>query len=182
MVSRSCIKLIELYFEKVEGIEVVKVFFGEVILRFDPDVITDEMMDDHFAEMGFGIVDDPDTVIVEKIKIASIELIHFANNSNSLIRNSDYISERVQLPYEKISKVFSKVTGHTLEKYIILLKIEKSKEMMLNAEVTLSEIAYTLGYSSVQYLSNQFKKVTGYTVSQFKDLEKPERIPLEHII
>lgn len=182
MVSRSCIKLIELYFEKIEEIEVLKVYFGEVLLRYDANSISNEMIDEHFAEMGFGIVDDPDTVIVEKIKIASIELIHFANNSNSLIRNSDYISERVQLPYEKISKVFSKVTGHTLEKYIILLKIEKAKEMMMNGEVTLSEIAYLLGYSSVQYLSNQFKKVTGYTVSQFKEFKSPERIPLEHII
>lgn len=182
MVSKSCIKLIELYFEKVEDIEVVKVFFGKVILDFDPSIISDEVINNHFGEMGFSIVDDPDIVIVERVKVASIELIYFANNTNSLIRNSDYISERVQLPYEKISKVFSKVTGHTLEKYIILLKIEKSKEMMLDNKMTLSEIAYTLGYSSVQYLSNQFKKTTGYTVSEFKSLKNPTRIALEHII
>ncbi len=103
--------------------------------------------------------------------MAAIELIYFSNNANSLIRNSDYISERVQQPYSKISRVFSYVTATTLEKYLILLKIEKTKELLIHNELSLSEIAYQLGYSSVQYLSNQFKKITGFTVSQYRDLE-----------
>jgi len=101
---------------------------------------------------------------------------------SSLIRNSDYISDRVQVPNDKLSKVFSLVTNITLEKYLILLKIERAKELILNSEYTLSEISYMLGYSSVQYLSNQFKKTTGFTVSQYKNGAPVERIPLENIL
>ena len=128
------------------------------------------------------MINDPEIEIVERVKVAAIELIYYANNTNSLIRNSDYISERVQLPYDKISKVFSKVTNTTLEKYIILLKIEKAKELLFKNDYTLSEIAYMLGYSSVHYLSNQFKKVTGFSVSQYKSLDEPHRIPLENLL
>ena len=155
---------------------------GEVLLSYDPGKTTANEINGYFTQLGFNVINDPDIIITEKIKTAAIELILFANNTNSLIRNSDYISERVQLPYDKVSKIFSKVTNTTLEKYIILLKIEKAKELISNNEITLSEISYTLGYSSVQYLSNQFKKTTGYTVSQYKELPRQERIPLENLI
>ena len=182
MISKSCIRLIELYFRNVEFVSIKKIFLGEVVMSFSPDKITEADIIKHFNQLGFAVVSDPDIVITEKIKVAAIELIHFANNTNSLIRNSDYISERVQLPYDRISKVFSKVTNTTLEKYIILLKIEKAKELITNNEFSLSEIAFTLGYSSVQYLSNQFKKTTGYTVSQYKELPQQERTPLENLV
>ncbi|MDB5225939.1 MAG: AraC family transcriptional regulator [Bacteroidota bacterium] len=182
MISKSCIRLIELYFNTVEFVHIKKIFLGEVILSYAPGKISEADIIKHFTQLGFTVVSDPDIVITEKIKVAAIELIHFANNTNSLIRNSDYISERVQLPYDRISKVFSKVTNTTLEKYIILLKIEKAKEMITNNEFSLSEIAFTLGYSSVQYLSNQFKKTTGYTVSQYKEQPKQDRVPLENLI
>lgn len=182
MSSKSCIKLIELYFGNKEEIQIKKVFLGEATLLYNQEKITEPEIIQQFVQLGFNVINDPDIVITEKIKVAAIELIHFANNTNSLIRNSDYISERVQLPYDKISKIFSKVTNTTLEKYIILLKIEKAKELIINNEITLSEISYTLGYSSVQYLSNQFKKTTGYTVSQYKDLPNHDRIPLENLI
>ncbi len=182
MLSNSCIKLAEMYFNHVDGVEVVKVKLGEVILRFDPVKITRSEIENGFVEIGFRSISDPNVALVEQIKVAAIELIHKANNVNSLIRNSDYISDRVQVPYDKLSKVFSSVTGTTLEKYIILLKIERAKQLILKDEFSLSEIAYMLGYSSVQYLSNQFKKITGYTVSQYKNGAPVERIPLEQII
>ena len=182
MTSKSCIKLIELFFTGKEGIWVKKVFLGEATLLYDPTVVSDHQIVQYFSHLGFNVINDPDVEIVEKTKVAAIELIYYANNVNSLIRNSDYISERVQLPYEKISKLFSKVTGSTLEKYIILLKIEKTKELLHKNDFTLSEISYMLGYSSVHYLSNQFKKITGYTVSQFKDLGQQDRIPLENLL
>ena len=115
MVSKSCIKLVELYFEKVEGVEVQRASLGEVTVSYDPNIISEAELGKHFFQLGFMVIDDPEASVVEKIKIAAVELIHYANNTNSLIRNSDYISERVQLPYDKISKVFSKVTNTTLE-------------------------------------------------------------------
>jgi AraC-like DNA-binding protein len=103
-------------------------------------------------------------------------------NINSLIRNSDYISDKLQMPYDKLSRIFSKTTGTTLEKYLIVLKIEKVKELLERDEFTLSEIAYMLGYSSVQYLSNQFRKVSGHTVSEYKQSPESKRIPLEDLL
>ncbi len=182
MVSKSCIKLIELYFGRIDEIRIKKVFLGRVILEYDETRTDTINIENHFKEIGFLVLVNPDVILVEQIKIAAIELIYFSNNANSLIRNSDYISERVQQPYSKISRAFSYVTGITLEKYLILLKIEKTKELLKNEELSLSEIAYQLGYSSVQYLSSQFKKITNYTVSQYKDMEDKPRIPLENLI
>jgi AraC family transcriptional regulator len=182
MVSRSCIKLVEVYFKTIEGVEVQKVFLGKVFLQIDSALISQKELKNHFKQIGFEIIEDPDVILSEKIKTAAIELIMFSNNNNSIIRNSDYISDRVQEPYEKISKVFSKISGITLEKYIILLKIEKAKELVLEGSLTFSEISYQLDYSSVQYLSRQFKQITGYTFSEFKTLENPTRITLDELI
>jgi AraC-like DNA-binding protein len=182
MLSKSCVKLVSLYFDNLENVEVKKVRLGEVLLSYNPEAINSFEIEKKFSELGFTVVTDENESLVENIKVAAIELIHHANNMSSLIRNSDYISDRVQVPYDKLSKVFSSVTGTTLEKYLILLKIERAKELILNSEYTLSEISYMLGYSSVQYLSNQFKKTTGFTVSQYKNGAPVERIPLENIL
>ncbi len=182
MLSRSCVKLVELYFKEMDGVEIKKVRLGEVVLSRNPSKVTSADVEKGFMELGFTPIIDENEALVENIKVAAIELIHHANNMSSLIRNSDYISDRVQVPYDKLSKIFSAVTNTTLEKYIILLKIERAKELIANSEFTLSEISYMLGYSSVQYLSNQFRKVTGYTVSQFKNGAPVERVPLENIL
>lgn len=182
MLSYSCIKLIEMVFAQKDSVKLLSIVLGEVTVQFDNQIISRNQIVDVFKELNFDIVRDPDVEIVEKTKIAAIEIIHMSFNANSLIRNSEYISDKLQLPYDKISKVFSQVTGSTLEKYIILLKIEKAKEMIVNNEYNLSEIAYMLGYSSVHYLSNQFKKTTGVTVSQFKDNPSAYRKKLEELV
>lgn len=182
MLSYSCIKLIEMVFAQKESVKLLSIVLGEVTVQFDNQIISRNKIVDVFKDLNFDIVRDPDVEIVEKTKIAAIEIIHMSFNANSLIRNSEYISDKLQLPYDKISKVFSQVTGSTLEKYIILLKIEKAKEMIVNNEYNLSEISYMLGYSSVHYLSNQFKKTTGVTVSQFKDNPSAYRKKLEELV
>jgi len=90
---------------------------------------------------------------------------------NAMIRNSDYLVERFGLSYPYLSALFSKHEGTTLEKFIISLKIEKVKELIEEEDLTLSEIAYMMGYSSVQYLSTQFRAVTGVSVTDFKNSE-----------
>ena len=182
MVGKSCIRLIEVYFKNVPEIEVKRVELGFVELQYEPKKITPKQIESHIKEIGFGILKDQDEQLVEEIKIAAIELIHYAYNTNSLIRNSDYLSDKLCLPYTKLSKVFSEKTNSTLEKYLILLKIEKVKELLVNEDYTLSEIAYMLGYSSVHYLSNQFKKITGVTVSDFKKDPAAYRIPLDELL
>ncbi len=182
MFSNSCIKLIQLFCKNNEGVKVERVVLGEVKMTFDDAIINEDKIASCLKEIGFEIIVDPNVEIVEKIKIAAIELIYMAFNTNSLIRNSDYISEKLQLPYDKISRVFSQVTGVKLEKYIILLKLEKAKEMLCRNEYTVSEIAFLMDYSSVQYFSNQFKKHIGVTISKYKESPEMYRKSLESLI
>ena len=121
---------------------------------------------------GFALAHNREERIVEEIKVAVIELIHHLNNVDSIVRKSDYIVEKLGLSYQYLSKVFSEHEHQTLEKYVILQKIERIKNLIDNEEFTLSEIAYLMDYSSVQYLSNQFKTITGMTVSQYKERDR----------
>lgn len=133
-------------------------------------------------ETGLGVAMDPHDQLVERVKVAAIELFYHGNNANSLIRNSDHLSERTGVPYHQLSRTFSDRTGTTLERYIILLKVERVKELMTYGDLTLSEISYQMGYSSVQYLSNQFKQVTGVTPSEFKEGKGGQRIALDELL
>ncbi len=181
LISKAGVRLIEIHLQSLEGIDPHFVHLGEVALYYDPAKYNDNDVYGIFQKLGFDIIDDAEDEIIERIRIAAIELIHYANNTNSLIRNSDYISERLQMSYDKLSRVFSKKCGKTLETYLIELKIEKAKELIASDKYSLSEISYMLEYSSVQYLSNQFKKVTGATVSQFKEDPAKYRKAIEDI-
>jgi len=163
MLCTCCKRLLELVFEK-EQIPFLKVELGKVIFPSEVDIdYTTELI----QQNGLQVIADKNLILVEQIKIAVIELIHYANNSNSIIRNSDYLVAKTGISYPRLSSIFSQYEGITLEKFIIQHKIEKTKELLQEDEMTLSEIAYQMGYSSVQYLSNQFKKITGMTVSEW---------------
>jgi len=164
MLCKCCKRLLELVFEK-EQIPYLKIELGKVYLHTDSDI---DAITKLIQQNGLQLIEDKDLKLVEQIKIAVIELIHYANNSNSIIRNSDYLVEKTGISYPQLSSVFSQYEGMTLEKFIIQHKIEKTKELLQEEEMTLSEIAYQMGYSSVQYLSNQFKKTTGMTVSEWR--------------
>lgn len=182
MLAKSCVMLIESELQKIIGIQELKVRMGEVSLKFAPDIITQIAIERKLTDLGFQPVYDNDAYVAEQIKIAAIELIFLSNNVSSLVRNSDYISDKLQLPYEKLSRIFSKTHHTTLEKYLIVLKVERIKELLQNNAFTLSEISFMMGYSSVQYLSNQFKKVTGITVSEYKHKALLDRVPLEDLL
>ena len=117
---------------------------------------------------GFEVIENKDLIVVEKIKSSMIKLIFYGNNTNSILRNSDFLSQTLNLPYSTLSKLFHKYQGVTLEKYIIQIKIEKVKELIGYNELSLSEIAYMMGYSSVAHLSKQFKTITGFGVQDYK--------------
>ena len=182
MLGKSCIRLIELSFSLLNDVKIQQILIGEVTLSFNEKEIPEKKIIEQFKVLGFELLQDVDNILVEKIKQAAVELIFYSYNSNSLIRNSDYISQKMQLPYDKLSKVFKKNTKTTLEKYIILLKIEKAKEMLTHGEFSVSEISFMLGYSSVHYLSNQFKKTTGVTISEYKKIPTKYRIALEDLV
>lgn len=179
MNSSCCIRLVKMVLTGA-GAVVKSVKLGEAEFLYDPLSHTEQYFTGLLASEGFEQIFSREEQLVERTKTAVIELIHRAGNVNSLIRNSDYLVERLGLSYTYLSALFSRYEHITLEKFIILHKIEKVKELLDYNEYTLSEIALQLGYSSVQYLSNQFRQVTGYSVSDYKRSEG-QRIPLEQI-
>lgn len=182
MVSMRCIRAVRNELTRLGAKELERTTLGRAVFEFDPNKTNLNEIKQAIKNQGFDLLADRDEQLVEQVKVAAIELVYMGNNANSIIRNSDYISDKIGQPYSLLSKLFSEKTGTTLEKYIILLKIEKVKELLSYNELTLSEISYQMGYSSVQYLSNQFKQVTGYTVSEYKNKGIKDRKPLEKLL
>lgn len=166
MSCHCCIRLVKRLLEDNRVI-VNDVVMGEVKISYDPDLVDFAVITTLIEKEGFELIKDKDEQLAEQIRNAVIDLVHYST-FNAMVRNSDYLVEKFNLSYQYISTLFSKQQNITLEKFIILQKIEKVKELIHYGELTLSEIAYMMGYSSVQYLSTQFKNVTGISVSEFK--------------
>ncbi len=179
MVCDRCIKVVKEEFEKL-GLKVLDIKLGEVIVDGSFDQLPVERIKAVLEENGFYLIEDRKAKIIEKIKLTVLGLVRSDDVEQSLEENySDIIVEKVGMDYHYLSTLFSSVENITIEHYVILQKIERAKELLRYGELTLSEIAYKLGYSSVQHLSNQFKKVTGMTASQFKNITDNIRKPLD---
>jgi len=122
--------------------------------------------------LGFELLDDKKSQLIDKIKTAVIELVH-QQETLEKTRLSDYLKRQVNYDYNHISHLFSSIEGITVEQYFIQQKIEKAKELLVYDELSTTEIAYKLGYSSLAHLSGQFKKITGMPPSEFKKLKNP---------
>lgn len=179
--TNSGVKLLQLVLSNMAGVEINYIKLGEISVYYDKLATTQQIIENKINELEFFIIRDETFIVIEKVKIACIELIYMANNVDSLIKKSNYLSEKLGLSYVKISKIFNETQPYTLENYIILLKIESVKNMIRTNDYSLSEISYMMNYSSVFYLSNQFKKITGYTVSDFKKNKDLPIKPLEEI-
>lgn len=166
MVCDCCIRVIEMELNKL-AVKVIKIKLGEAEISFNPAKISINDIEKKLNENGFAILINKDKLLIEEIKRAVIDLVHHST-FNAMVRNSDYIVGKFGRTYPYLSSLFSKYEGIMLEKYIILQKIEKVKLLIHEDELTLSEIAFMMGYSSVQYLSTQFKSITGISVSEFK--------------
>jgi AraC family transcriptional regulator len=181
MVCARCIKVVKEELEKL-GLNVENVILGEAVVSSRAE-IDENKIRDVLEQNGFELIDDKQAKIIEKIKVIVIELIQNQSEDKLTGTNfSDYISEKVDKSYQYISSLFSSHEGVTLETYIINQKIEKVKELLIYNELSLTEISYRLGYSSVQHLSSQFKKITGLTPSEFKQLREKNRKPLDKVI
>jgi len=167
MVCNCCIRIIQLELENV-GVKVERALLGEITIAYDTKAIKYSEIEEIIFKNGFEVICDKDKILAEQIKIAIIELIHYAGNKSSIIRNSDYLVEKLGYSYQYLTSVFTSIENTTLEKFIILHKIEKVKELIEYGELSLSEIAYQMEYSSVQYLSTQFKNITGVSVTDYK--------------
>jgi len=181
MISKSCIKIIQIELENID-IKVESIKLGQAEIIYDPDKVSFNKIDKILKDNGFGIIIDREQQIVENIKKVVIELIHHLNNVDSIVRKSEYLVERMNMGYQTLSKLFSKHEKTTLEKYIIYNKIERVKELILSNEYTLSEISFMMDYNSVQYLSNQFKKITGVSVTDYKKQDDNMKIPIDELI
>ena len=162
------------------NVDIINIQLGEVTVSYNQHKVTEEKINLLLVENGFDIIKDREDHLIEQIKKAVIDLVHHST-FNSMVRNSEFLVEKFNMSYQHLSTLFSKHEQITLEKYIILHKIEKVKELIQMGDLTLSEIAYMMEYSSVQYLSTQFKSVTGVSVSEFKKNPAKYRKPLEFI-
>lgn len=161
-------------------LEVNALRLGEVEVKAPIDAIDMARLRLLLERNGFELLEDRESKVVEAIKTTIIKMIHHEEILPE-VKNSVFLAQKLGLSYAYLSKIFSKLEHLTIEKYIILQKIERVKELLSYEELTLSEIAYNLGYKSVQHLSNQFKSITGMSVSTFKALEKKERKALNEL-
>lgn len=179
MVSIRCKMLVKSELEKLQ-LEYKVVELGEVFLR---EKIQDEKRDalkTALKKWGLELMDDKRSMLIEKIKNVIVEMVHYADELPKT-NYSAYISDKLDQDYTYLANLFSEVVGTTIEHFIIAHKIEKVKELLVYDEMSLTEIAEKLHYSSVAHLSNQFKKVTGLTPSHFKHLKKKRRVALENM-
>ncbi len=166
MQCQCCVRLLELLLEKA-GVQVLQIKLGFVRLAFDESMISEKEIISLIQKEGFEPVKDREQQLVEQIKTTVHELVHLTTD-NAMVRNSDFLVQKFNLSYQYISAIFRKKEDITLEKYIIHQKIRKVQDMIIRDEMSLSEIAFINGYSSVQYLSTQFKSICGISVSDFK--------------
>ncbi|MBS1650527.1 MAG: helix-turn-helix transcriptional regulator [Bacteroidetes bacterium] len=179
MVCNRCIMVVQNELSKL-GLDVKNVKLGEVLFAKELTPEEKANLDSVLIPLGFEVIDDKKSRLIEKIKSIIIHLVHHQDN-NAKTNLSDVLSQQLHHDYNYLSNLFSEVEGTTIEKYFIAQKIEKVKELLVYDELSLSEIADRLNYSSVAYLSNQFKKVTGLTPSYFKQIKEDKRKPLDEI-
>lgn len=179
MVCNRCVMGVKSELEKL-GYQPLNVNLGEVELKDELSDTEKATLDSQLKTLGFELIDDRKSRLIEQIKSSIIEIIH--QNDGELKTNlSDYLSAKLHHDYTYLSNIFSDVEGTTVEKYYIAQKIEKVKELLVYDELSLSEIADQMNYSSVGYLSNQFKKVTGLTPTHFKKIRENKRKPLDEV-
>ncbi|KAB1157595.1 helix-turn-helix domain-containing protein [Flavobacterium luteum] len=179
MVSNRC-KMVVKEILKELNLPFILVDFGEVEIMEDISLEQREFLKKELLESGLELMDDKKSILIEKIKTIIIQMIHHTQEDIK-INFSDYLSEKLHHNYNYLANLFSDAQGTTIEHYIIYNKIERVKELMIYGELTITEIAYKMNYSSVAHLSSQFKKVTGLSPSHFKQLKDKRRNQIEEI-
>ena len=180
MVCDRCIRSVQQLFERA-GIAVGSIHLGVVQTRQDLDEPQIQQVKEALRAEGFEWMDNQKVKLVEQIRQQIIQLVQSGKMDEMKGNLSDYLSKALLKDYHYLSQLFSAIENTTIEQYFILQKIEKVKEWLAYDEYTISEIAFKMGYSSVAHLSGQFKKVTGFTPSQFKQFKDHHRKPLDKV-
>jgi AraC-like DNA-binding protein len=179
MVSNRCKIAVKEELKKL-GLHFIVVDLGEVEIMED---ITTEQMEQLQAGLissGLELMDNKRSMLIENIKNVITEMVHYSEKQPK-VNYSEYISEKLSYDYTYLSNLFSEVKGITIQQFIILHKIERAKELLFYDELNLTEISFKLHYSSVGHLSNQFKKVTGLSPSNYKKLKDKRRSSIEEV-
>lgn len=166
MVCDRCVMVVRTELERA-GCRVLAVRLGEA--EVEGGLLPGEKarLAERLEALGFELLEDRRARMIEAVKRAVIELVR-AEEVMPDVRLSEYLQERLRVDYRQISTLFSETEGRTVEKYFIAQKIERVKELLVYDDLSLGEIAFRLGYSSVAHLSAQFKQVTGMTPSRYK--------------
>ncbi len=179
MVCQRCIEAVEEEFERDE-IPVRSIQLGEVTLESGISDQQKSSIGETLKIRGFELLESRNSQYIEQIKSLILGLIHYQDKPLK-VNYSTYLEKEIGRDYNSLSSLFSSVEGITIERFIILQKLGKVKELLIYDELSLSQIAYKLNYSSVQHLSNQFKKSIGMTPSQFKKIQANIRKPLDSV-
>ena len=180
MVCNRCRSVVQGELIKI-GLVPIDVQLGEIELKAAPTSGQLEKLKPTLLQHGFELIDDGKSRLISQIKKVIIEHVHYGEEGKLKVNFSDYLISKLNKDYHYLSNLFSEVEGITIEKFMINQKIEKVKELLVYDELSLSEIADKLGYSSVAHLSSQFKKVTGLTPSHFKRVREVKRKSLDEV-
>jgi AraC family transcriptional regulator len=172
MICSRCSYIVEQEL-KALGVKVVEVRLGHAVVK-KPAQVTQKCIEQRLKKFDFEVLVDPEKILVEQLKLAVHDFLRFIEKENrkkhpESVTLSEYLSKKVGKEYAYLSKAFSRLEGRPIEKYYIRLRIERVKELLNDGQLTLKKIASKLGYSSVHYLSAQFKKVTGMVVTEYKE-------------
>ncbi len=162
------------------GLHFMVVDLGEVEIMEDITAEQRTELQNALLESGLELMDDKRAILIEKIKNVIIDMVH---HSEEVIKTnfSEYLTSKLDYDYTYLANLFSEVQGTTIAQFLISHKVERIKELIIYDELSISEIAWKMNYSSVAHLSNQFKKVTGLTPSHFRQLKNKRRSPIEEI-
>lgn len=179
MVSVRCKMAVKEELKRM-GLHFMLVDLGEIEIVEDISMAQREELKMALLQSGLELIDNKKMTLIERIKNVIIEMVHYSDKFPK-VNYSDYISQKLNHDYTYLSNIFSEMKGITIQQFIIIHKIERAKELMLYDELNLTEISYRLDYSSAAHLSNQFKKITGFSPSHFKHLKEKRRQPIEEI-
>src|SRR5215213_8853635 len=180
MVCNRCIMVVK---QQLGALDIAYSNVELGVIKLNAPVSADKAaaLKNELSTVGFELVDDRKTSLVTQAKSAIIQFVHTDDDDALNKKLSVLLAEKLGVDYNYLSALFSSVEGITIEKYVILQRIERAKELLAYNELTLNEISYKLGYSSVQHLSQQFKKVMGVTPSQYKQSAQAGRKPLDEV-
>ena len=180
MVCKRCITIVGAVMKQA-GLTPIRIVLGEVEVAGEISKTQITQLNTELSSHGFEVIANAQVRLIEKIKNVILHEIYNSDDKRK-VNYSVLISDKLHKEYTYLSNLFSEKEGITIEKFIILQKIERVKELLVYDELSLSQIADELGYSSAAHLSGQFKKITGFTPGYFKSLKSKKRVAIDEVV